>query len=113
MSQGNITTAPMASSGGLKDLILRCLVFGAVPFWKVSPWLLMAMRIYKKGRWARRSPYRVQWSNAGGSGYQGTSGYWKFVSPKSLKEGTGSVSINGGARETSWGSKISRLFQMT
>jgi len=40
----------MASSGGLKDLILRCLVFGAVPFWKVSPWLLMAQRIYKKGR---------------------------------------------------------------
>ncbi|SVD50574.1 uncharacterized protein METZ01_LOCUS403428, partial [marine metagenome] len=49
-SQGNITTAPMASSGGLTDLILRCLVFGTVPFWKVSPWLLMALRIYKKGR---------------------------------------------------------------
>jgi len=113
MSQGNITESPMASGGGLKDLISRCLVFVAVPFWKVSPWLLMAMRICKKGRWARRSPYRVQWSNAGGSGYQGTSGYWKFVSPKSLKEGTGSVSISGGARETSWGSKISRLFQMT
>jgi len=31
MSQGNITASPMASSGGLKDLILRCLVFGAVP----------------------------------------------------------------------------------
>ena len=31
MSQGNITTAPMASSGGLKDLISRCLVVGAVP----------------------------------------------------------------------------------
>jgi len=51
-SQGNIFTTPMASGagGGLTDLILRCLVFGAVPFWKVSPWLLMALRIYKKGR---------------------------------------------------------------
>jgi hypothetical protein len=27
---------------------------------------------------------------AGGSGYQWTSGYWKFVSPKSQDEGTGS-----------------------
>ena len=45
----------MASGGGLTDLILRCLVFGAVPFWKVSPWLLMAQRIYKKVCWARRS----------------------------------------------------------
>ena len=45
----------MASGGGLTDLILRCLIFGAVPFWKVSPWLLMAQRIYKKVRWARRS----------------------------------------------------------
>ena len=26
-SQGNIFTAPMASGGGLTDLILRCLVF--------------------------------------------------------------------------------------
>jgi len=29
MSQGNITESPMASGGGLKDLILRCLVFGS------------------------------------------------------------------------------------
>ncbi len=50
MSQGNITVSPMASGGGLKDLILLCFVFVAVPFWKVSPWLLMAMRICKKGR---------------------------------------------------------------
>ena len=28
-SQGNIPTAPMASSGGLTDLILRCLVVGS------------------------------------------------------------------------------------
>ena len=49
MSQGNITMTPMVSGGGLTDLILLCLVFGVVPFWKVSPWLLMALRIYKKG----------------------------------------------------------------
>jgi hypothetical protein len=29
MSQGNITASPMASGGGLKDLILRCLVVGS------------------------------------------------------------------------------------
>ena len=67
----------MASGGGLTDLILRCLVFGAVPFWKVSPWLLMALRIYKKGRWARRSPYRVQWSNAGGSSRPQANRWWR------------------------------------
>ena len=50
MSQGNITMTPMASGGGLTDLILLYLVFGVVPFWKVSPWLLMALRICKKGR---------------------------------------------------------------
>ena len=55
-SQGNITTAPMASGGGLTDLILRCLVFGAVPLRKVSPCLLMALRILNEGRGARRSP---------------------------------------------------------
>jgi len=64
MSQGNITMTPMASGGGLTDLILLCLVFGVVPFWKVSPWLLMALRICKKGRWARRSLYRFQCSNS-------------------------------------------------
>ena len=31
-SQGNIFTAPMASGGGLTDLILRCLVFQISPF---------------------------------------------------------------------------------
>ena len=50
MSQGNITASPMASGGGLKDLISLCFVFVAVPFCKVSPWLLMAMRICKNGR---------------------------------------------------------------
>ena len=53
----------------------------------------------QKGPLSTQIPYRVQWSNVGGSGYQGTSGYWKFASPKSPKEGTGSVSIRGGARE--------------
>ena len=31
-SQGNIFTAPIASGGGLTDLILRCLVFQISPF---------------------------------------------------------------------------------
>ena len=58
-SQGNIFTAPMASGGGLTDLILQCLVFGAVPLRKVSPWILMALRIRKKGLGSRRFPYRL------------------------------------------------------
>ena len=55
-SQGNIFTDPMASGGGLTDLILRCLVFGAVSLRKVSSWLLIVLRTRKKGRGARRSP---------------------------------------------------------
>jgi len=39
------------------DFTVFGLVFGAVPLRKVSPWLLMALRICKKGRGALRSPY--------------------------------------------------------
>jgi len=54
----------MVSGGGLSDLILRCVwflgfVFGAVPLREISPWLLLALRIRKKGRGARWSPYHI------------------------------------------------------
>ena len=91
---------PMASGRGLTDLILRCLVFGIVPFWKVSPWLLMALRIYIKGHAEHTDPLTAfNGRTREDQEYQGTSEYWKFVSPKSLKEKTGLVSISGNARE--------------
>jgi len=52
-------------------------VFDAVPLMKAPRWLLTSLISSIKGLYEQ---------GAEGSEYQGTSGYWKFVSPKLLKE---------------------------
>jgi len=65
--------------------------------WKANPEWFNPLWKDGQGCSARRTPSRLQKSSAGGSGYQETSACWKFVSPKSQDEGTGSVGIRGGA----------------
>ena len=89
----------------MADLILHCLVFGfgfrCRSFLEGISMAFDGSENLKKGPLSTQIPLprSMVERGAGGSGYQGTSGYWKFISPKSQNEGTGSVGIRGGARE--------------
>ena len=102
--QGNNFYVSSALGGGMADLILQCLVFWfgfrCSSFEKGLYIAFDSSENLQKGPRSAQIPFprsRVERGRVGG--YQGTSGYWKFVSPKSQNEGTGSVGISGGARE--------------